>query len=213
MDLDNQQEYWNRIAETKTFTHPVNSSLLDRLVNKNAIIMDYGCGYGRVVSILRDSGYAQVTGYDTSIGLIQRGTKAGIPDLCFIDEPAHLPVQDGTVDCILLFAVLTCIPANEAQTQLINILHTKLNPGGILYLSDYYLQNNTDETGKYEYLNGNIDNYGVFTLTEGATFRHHTKEWIATLLQQFIISEEQDVPVRTMNGHQAQAFQLIAQKQ
>jgi hypothetical protein len=61
-------------------------------------------------------------------------------------------------------------------------------------------------------LNGDKDNYGVFTLPEGATFRHHTREWIAELLTDFKIMEERAVAVRTMNGHIAEAFQIVAMR-
>ena len=59
-----------------------------------------------------------------------------------------------------------------------------------MYVSDYYLQAGSKEMERYEYLNDNKENYGVFTLNEGATFRHHTKEWINKLLGAFRIVEE-----------------------
>jgi len=111
-----------------------------------------------------------------------------------------------------LFAVLTCIPANEGQRQLVEILHQRLRPGGFLYISDYYLQDNTNEVKQYYSLQDDPDNYGVFSLPEGVVFRHHTKEWIKELLQDFEMVTEKMIPVTTMNGHTAEAFQLLARK-
>ncbi len=212
MSLNNQHQYWNSVANDKTFTHPVDVPLLSRYVKSTAAVVDYGCGYGRVVKILSDNGFTNVAGYDTSEKLIERGlAQAG--NLFHIDSPADLPLRDNSVDCILLFAVLTCIPANRGQVALIDLLHSKLKPEGLLYISDYYLQTGSTEMEWYEHLNNDPENFGVFSLPEGATFRHHTRDWIETLLANFILKEETSIAVKTMNGHDADAFQIIAQKQ
>ncbi len=210
--LDSQTAYWNAVAAQKTFTHPIDLAMLEKCVSKNDCIIDYGCGYGRLLSILNNAGYNNVQGFDTSNNLIERGKENGINSIFYIDSLTVLPVADNSVDCILLFAVLTCIPANSAQTALINTLYSKLKKGGIIYISDYYLQENSAEMERYEYLNNDKQNEGVFTLPEGAVFRHHSKEWISFLLKEFIIEKEIQMEVQTMNGHKAQAFQLIAKK-
>jgi len=212
MTLDNQYQYWDKVAAQKIFTHPIDIDMLLRYAGKDATILDYGCGYGRVVQLLLDEGFGNVGGCDTSAELINRGLQNGVAGLFHIDTPASLSVADGSVDCILLFAVLTCIPPNDAQRKLIQQLHSKLKPGGILYISDYYLQHDTTEVSRYEYLNNDPANYGVFTLPEGVTFRHHTREWVASLLSAFSIEEGHMVEVRTMNGHVAEAFQVIGRK-
>lgn len=212
MDLDNQKEYWNRVAEIKTFTHPIDLELLNRFLNKQSIILDFGCGYGRIVKQLTDLGFENVLGYDTSKELIARGIQENNLSLFHIENPIELPQKDNSVDCILLFAVLTCIASNEGQEKLINLLFSKLKKGGIIYISDYYLQENSVEVERYEFLNGDANNFGVFKLPEGATFRHHTKEWIKTLTKIFEILIENPIVVKTMNGNTAEGFQLIGKK-
>ena len=212
MDLDNQKEYWNRVAEIKTFTHPIDLELLNRFLNKQSIILDFGCGYGRIVKQLTDLGFENVLGYDTSKELIARGIQENNLSLFHIENPIELPLKDNSVDCILLFAVLTCIASNEGQEKLINLLFSKLKKGGIIYISDYYLQENSVEVERYEFLNGDANNFGVFKLPEGATFRHHTKEWIKTLTKIFEILIENPIVVKTMNGNTAEGFQLIGKK-
>ncbi|MEO6231134.1 MAG: class I SAM-dependent methyltransferase [Ferruginibacter sp.] len=212
MDIDNQQAYWDKVADHKTFSHPVDVELLKKYVATNATVIDFGCGYGRVVDILlHGGGFANITGYDTSSLLVKRGVDQQLP-LQFINEPTDLPVKENSVDCIILFAVLTCIPSNKGQQSLINLLHSKLKPGAILYISDYYLQDSEISKSRYTNFNDNPANFGVFTLPEGATFRHHTKEWVATLVKDFKILEEHIIEVKTMNGNKAEAFQLILQK-
>jgi SAM-dependent methyltransferase len=212
MNLDNQKEYWDEVAEIKTFTHPIDIELLNPFLNKQSIIIDFGCGYGRIVKQLSDLGFENVCGFDTSKELIARGISENNLALFHIENPTELTLEDNAVDCIVLFAVLTCIPSNEGQKSLINLLFSKLKKGGILYISDYYLQEKSVEVERYEYLNGDENNFGVFKLPEGATFRHHTKEWIKTLTKDFEVLIENPLIVKTMNGNIANGFQIIGKK-
>lgn len=211
MSIDNQKEYWDSVAQQKTFTHPINISLLLQYVDRNSSVIDYGCGYGRIVNELLESGFQNTVGYDTSIELINRGKNSHLP-IHHISDPVHLPLERNSVDCFLLFAVLTCIPSNIGQSDLIKLLHSKLKPGGIIYISDYYLQDNEVSKSRYTYFNNDMKNFGVFRLQEGATLRHHTREWIATLVSDFAIMEDHMIEVKTMNGNTARAFQMIIQK-
>jgi SAM-dependent methyltransferase len=212
-DINNQVNYWNSVAPVKNFTHPLNEFLVNKYFKESGFILDYGCGYGRITSSLFNSGYKSIIGVDTSRALIERG-KHLHPEIEFmeIDNPLSMPFDNNRFDVVILFAVLTCIPSNEGQKELISLLQSKLKSGGILYISDYYLQQETNEVSRYEYLNDDPLNYGVFTLPEGATFRHHTREWIKELLQNMEILEEVPTEVKTMNGHSAMAFQIIARK-
>ncbi|MCW3093233.1 MAG: Methyltransferase type 12 [Ferruginibacter sp.] len=92
------------------------------------------------------------------------------------------------------------------------MLRSKLKPGGFIYISDYYLQENEISKSRYTFFNNDVNNFGVFELPEGATLRHHTKEWIATLVKDFTIKEDLMIEVKTMNGNNAEAFQILLQK-
>lgn len=211
MDIDNQKEYWDKVAYQKEFTHPLDTYLLEKYFEKGNAILDYGCGYGRIVKQLIKQGFKNTIGFDSSSELIKRGSAESLP-IFHVESFKELPVENNKLDAIILFAVLTCIPSNIGQKELIKYLYTKLKSKGILYISDYYLQKKSQEMKRYEYLNNDIQNYGVFTLNEGVTFRHHPKEWISELLKDFKIMEEKTIEVATMNGHKAKGFQIIAQK-
>lgn len=211
MSIDNQKEYWDKVAQQKIFTHPLDFNLLLNYVDKNAVIVDYGCGYGRIVAALLEQGFTSVNGYDSSAELINRGTSNQLP-IHHISAASALPLADNSVDCFLLFAVLTCIPSNQGQLDLLALLRNKLKPGGFIYISDYYLQDNEVSKSRYTYFNDDIGNFGVFSLPEGVTLRHHTREWINTLVNDFASQEEKMVEVKTMNGNSAAAFQLVIKK-
>lgn len=211
MNIDNQHNYWDSVAKQKTFTHPIDINWISQYIDRNALVVDYGCGYGRIVQQLRDVGFTSVNGYDTSVQLINRGKRDFLP-IHQIHTPADLPLDDNSVDCVLLIAVLTCIPSNTGQSELISLLYDKLKPGGILYISDYYLQNNPVSKSRYTYLNNDKANFGVFSLPEGVVLRHHTKEWLGTLLKNFHLEKENIIEVKTMNNNTAQVFQQIVRK-
>jgi SAM-dependent methyltransferase len=211
--INNQTAYWNKVANTKTFTHPLDAAIIAAHFDREFTILDYGCGYGRLLNEFHSGGFLNITGVDTSLELIKRGEKL-FPDLhlVHINDAGELNSFETAFDAVLLFAVLTCIPSNAGQKELMGILQKRLKKGGLLYISDYYLQENTGEVKEYSFFEEDANNYGVFSLPEGAVFRHHTKEWIKELLQGFEIISEKIIPVKTMNGHAAEAFQILAKK-
>ena len=212
MDINDQSLYWDSVAQIKTFTHPLDTGLLSKYIKNTDKILDYGCGYGRLVEQLAGSGYTNIVGFDTSKELVKRGLENAPLPIFHIHDLSEMNIAGNSVDCVLLFAVLTCMPSNKAQQELMDCLYEKIKPGGIIYISDYYLQGNLNEVSRYEYLNGDSDNFGIFSLPEGAVFRHHTQEWVTRLTKGFTIKEHLMIDVQTMNGNKAKAFQLIGQK-
>ncbi len=211
-ELDAQAAYWNAAVETKTFTHPLNLDRFGGHLSKDANILDYGCGYGRICAELADAGYRHVTGVDISARMIERG-RALFPDMDLRRiAGAALPFAAEAFDACLLFAVLTCIPTDAGQQALIAELRRLLRPGGILYVSDYPLQTDARNQERYRAFAEVYGRFGVFRLPDGATLRHHDMRWIYALLDAFDLLHEDVLAVRTMNGNPAQAFQIFARK-
>jgi SAM-dependent methyltransferase len=211
-ELDTQTAYWDAAPETKTFAHPLNLERFGALLSKDAAILDYGCGYGRICAKLADAGYQHVTGVDISAHMIERG-RALFPsmDLRRIAGTA-LPFAAEAFDACLLFAVLTCVPTDAGQQALIAELRRVLRPGGILYVSDYPLQTDARNQERYRAFAAVYRRFGVFRLPDGATLRHHDMGWIHALLDAFDFLHEDVLAVRTMNGNPALAFQILARK-
>ena len=212
LHFDDLVEYWDSAGVTKTFSHPVNFSWLDDLLDSQSRILDYGCGYGRVMDLLYEHGYRNMEGVDFSAQMISRGRQS-FPYLSFqvIHSPS-LSYPDGSFDAVLLFAVLTCIPHDEVQEVLMAELVRVLKPGGILYISDLGLQGDERNQERYCLFQQKYGVYGVFETEDGAVCRHHNKEWLRSLVSSYELLATEEIEVATMNGHRSQATQLLVRK-
>ncbi|GAB3806559.1 class I SAM-dependent methyltransferase [Micromonospora zhanjiangensis] len=211
-DLGNQSGYWNSTGTLKTFGHPVEPSWLAG-IDHRARILDYGCGYGRLAGLLVERGFQNVEGVDVAPNLIARAREQQ-PGARFtvLDRPPRLDRDDGSVDVVLLFAVLTCIPGDAAQRELVAELRRVLRPGGLLYVSDLCLQEDQRNSSRYQRFAARYGTYGVFETGDGAVCRHHTVDWLDGLVAGFDLVATREVPVETMNGRPARATQLLVAK-
>lgn len=211
-DLDRQIEYWNQVANAKTFTHPFDLPLLQGFLPSRSKVLDYGCGYGRLAEELRRAGYPNVVGIDVSPQMIERGRweYPGV-DLRVI-RGAQLPFADASFDLAVLFAVLTCIPSDNDQKLTIREIERVLSPAGFLYVSDYPIQDDEKNRVRYRSFEEKYGKYGVFELPEGAVMRHHDRTWIEDLFCGFRELSYREIPVTTMNGSSAKGFQFFGRK-
>lgn len=211
-ELDSQAEYWNRIGPTKTFAHPVNVDRLKTLLTPAARIVDFGCGYGRVLEILFEHGYRDLAGFDHASSMIA-AARERLPsvELETLVAP-RLPLPDASTDAVLLFAVLTCVPGDEGQRAIVREIERVLRPHGLLYISDYWLQPDDRNRTRYQLGEAKFGTYGVFELSEGAVVRHHDRAWIRELTAGFSQVAMDELMLETMNGHLAEAFQWFGRR-
>lgn len=204
-----QFSYWDRVASEKRFSHPLKLGWLERNAEQQARILDYGCGYGRTLAELSQFGFQNLVGVDFSAAMLARA-RAAVPRSALIrNDGQSLPFKDDCFDAVLLFAVLTCIPDNYDQRQLLAEVKRVLRPGGLLYVSDLLVNNDPRNRERYERDAEKYGCYGVFELPEGVVVRHHSKEWIEEVTHPFYQVERDDLTVKTMNGNSSAAFQYL----
>lgn len=206
-----QKEYWNSVSEKKNFTTPFQVEAFTKFVKRDSRILDVGCGYGRTLDELYHNGYRNLIGIDFSSGMIERG-KQQFPYLdLYVKEKDTIDLPDGSVDAVILFAVLTCIRTNEEQEQLLKEIKRALRPHGILYVNDFLLNTDERNLSRYEKFQKVYGTYGVFALPEGAVCRHHDEAWIKLLFSDFSELEYRHLTFTTMNGHTSNGFYFIGE--
>jgi len=211
-DLDSQLEYWNTEGPQKAFAHPLNIRRVTHWLSLDSVIIDFGCGYGRSLGELAESGYEKLIGLDFSPVMID-AAREKFPDITFEQiDSVTIPLPDDSVDGALLFSVLTCVPTDDGQRAILKELHRVLRRGGLLYISDLALQSDERNVARYARDEAKYGTYGVFDLPEGVTVRHHDPKWIKNLTNQFYSVALDDVDVVTMNGNPAKAFQWFGLK-
>jgi len=212
-DLDRQIDYWDRIGPGKPFDHPVNIERLRQWLAPADRILDFGCGYGRVLGLLHRSGYRNLLGVDQAPMMIATARER-FPEITFerLAFSPRLDLPDASVDATLLFAVLTCVPTDAGQRAIVDEIERVLRPGGLLYISDLWIQADERNVQRYVRDEPKYGTYGVFDLPEGVTLRHHNRTWIEELTQDFETVTVDDIEVPTMNGHLAHGFQWFGLK-
>jgi len=207
MAAPDQTGFWNSAAGTKKFTHVLDHARFTRAIARDAFILDFGCGQGRLCAELLELGYRNITGVDSSVEMI-RAARQSCPDLDFIVNDDGLLPETRGFDVVLLFAVLTCIPDDAVQKTLVAGFKRILRPGGLLLISDYPLQTDARNLERYSRFEHEAGGYGSFRLPDGTLLRHHRREWFDELLAGFEIEESVELDAMTMNGNAARIAQF-----
>lgn len=208
----NQEAYWNKVAPKKNFTTTLDFKLIPDSIQKDSLIVDYGCGYGRTLYELHSFGFHNLLGFDFAADMIERG-KSEFPYLDLKTSTDNkIDCKSGSVDMVILFAVLTCIIEDEKQELLINEIQRVLKPGGIIYINDFLVNSDERNVKRYNKFLKKYETYGVFELPEGAVLRHHEEHRISHLTRNFRKKTYKTIQFKTMNGHISNGFIYVGKK-
>lgn len=213
--IPDQEQYWDKVSEEKEFPTPFQIGEFGKYVSKEMNILDVGCGYGRTLNELYNSGFKNLVGIDFSRGMINRGLKM-YPHLKLQkNDNGILPFPDNSFDAIILIAVLTCIADGNEQHKLIAEILRVLKTAGLLYINDYLINQDQRNIARYNKYKEKYGTYGVFELSERgvmAVVRHHTKEHIFEITKDFQEITFKPVLYTTMNGNKSNGFYYIGKK-
>ena len=190
-----QIEAWDSVAKEVAFNLESDISEFAHLVPKDATILDYGCGYGRTCETLYSIGYDKILGVDSSHEMIRRGNLE-YPHLSLHKtQGPTLQYPDGYFEAIVLCAVLTCIPENQAKKDVLAEIERLLKPGGILHMVEF-----CNETNK------------IFKSKIGVIMHHQQPSELRSLVGTFTELRFEVTQTQTMGGINAQAVSYFGQK-
>lgn len=191
---------WDDVADTVTFSVPLDIDFIAERITPRARILDLGCGYGRTMASLRARGFCRLIGYDASPQLVARGhSEAPGLDLRVADA-THLPVSSDTFDAVVIAALLTSVPSPRHHAMIVAEIARVLRPGGEVFGVDFLRGVNTG------YLAG-----GGFRATNGIPMMHFKDTEITSLFQGFTLIESKRVVVNSLSGKPAEVLQYAFQ--
>ncbi len=97
--------------------------------DRDSVILDLGCGYGSLVSMLKNNGYSSVKGVDISEEQVQKAQELGISEVVHSDLFNYLNKDDITYDCIIGIDIIEHFSKEELM-KLLSLIKTKLKKSG-----------------------------------------------------------------------------------
>lgn len=207
------QDYWNEVGVKKVFEDPIYIEKLSDCLPKEAQIIEYGCGYGRMMRQLKAQGYKNLVGFDFAEKMIIRGKREN-PDLDLraIQTSGVIPVEDRVADAVVMSTVLCCMVEAEEKKLLIEEILRVLKPQGIFYLTDFLICHHPYYEEKYAQGIREFGKRGTYTTSEDLVVCHYTAQEILELIEPFDIQWFEQFDFKTMNQNPARTFHCIAKK-
>jgi SAM-dependent methyltransferase len=197
--IDYQCQKWNNISSSVDFSISIDVDKIKRCLPIAARILDYGCGYGRISRLLKNAGYMNIIGYDTSLGMIERG-RIENPDLDLRhNETYELPEHSESFNAIIVAAVFTSLPDESLRGQVQNEMSRVLNKDGILILSEFL----RDDQRQY-------DDNGCFVSKIGIKMKHFYESEISSMLHGWDIIQFESVKIESIGCSIVPAVHVIA---
>lgn len=207
------QKYWNEIGSKKDFEDPLYLDKLSPFLSSSSHIVEYGCGYGRMMRILKSEGYHNLFGFDFASSMIARGHKENPDlDLKLLEKAGTIPCENESIDAVVMSTVLCCITDPQESIKLIEEIRRILKKKGVLYITDFLICQHPRYQEKYASGLQQFGAWGIYTTNENLTVRHYTTKAIMELLNSFDIQWFEQFDFKTMNQNPARTFHCIAEK-
>lgn len=207
------QKYWNDVGAKKVFEDPLYLEKFSPFLFPAAQILEYGCGYGRMLRILKSAGYHSLVGFDFAPNMIARGHKENPDlDLRLLEKGGKIPFQNESMDAVVMSTVLCCITEGQELAALMREISRVLKTNGALYLTDFLICEHPRYQEKYAIGLQQFGKWGIYTTNENLTVRHFTTKEIMDLLNSFDIQWFEQFDFKTMNQNPARTFHCIAKK-
>lgn len=213
--------YWDAAAsgnnaifsEQIYFKDRFNLSRFQDLVTPSARILDFGCGYGRILKILDEAGFENAIGIDISRQMLARAQRENPMLQTQHYDGEHIPFVEREFDAVICSTVLNTVPDDVQLRQIFNEFSRVLKPGGILYLYEFLCAPFARDVARFEDFHTQHPQtpYGLFQHPSGAIMRHFPKEVMQDFLEpRFEIIHFDQFEFPTMNDNPALQAEWVA---
>lgn len=143
--IDKTRDDYNLIAGQFASTRKYNwgdfvAALNTFHLQKDAKVLDLGCGNGRVYELLKDMG-VQYYGLDISQELVKLAKKSVPKGHFVVGDLLKTPYKDNEFDLIICMATLHHIPSKSARNDALREIYRITKPGGNILITIWYFWN------------------------------------------------------------------------
>lgn len=112
-----------------------------RLAHRDLRLLDYGCGNGVLLNILRKNGFPGVVmGCDVSESMLREAVRiwdcGPVPSLSLLDGDS-IPYADATFDVVVASGVFHHVTREKQRIRIFSEVHRILKPVGIFYVFEH----------------------------------------------------------------------------
>ena len=161
------------------FTTPFPDKKVLNSIPKSTIILDLGCGYGRVLKYFYENGYENLFGVDSSRKLINRANKF-FPKAKYYNSNILTFKSRRKYGLIIICAVIEYLTNSRDRHRLITQLDLLLKEGGVIYLATFVRDKNYSK--EYTKVKKNTK-WGTLVTADGIKLYHASPEEIDNLFQ------------------------------
>ena len=158
---------------------------------EEGLIVEYGCGVGRMLNAALEAGYRRVAGIDISPTMLAhcRRLVPEVEALYPLDEHGRSGLEDGCASAVFSYAVVQHISELSRYLTAFDEMRRILKPGGLLVAQ----LNCTDFEGGFE-RPGRTENHETFSLHfrpgEEQPYLHHEQDqWSGVYISSQLLTE------------------------
>lgn len=182
--MNEYEATWDSFPSLRSTT-PFSVVKFKKYLCPNAIIVDLGCGYGRICYRLEKAGYSSIIGVDSSDVQLSRAKKKLKVTKLIKSNVTSTIFTDDSVDGVITFGVMSSIVDFDDLASTVKEIHRIMKPDGFWFFNDFTRNDSPLFDEKYK---KGLDKYGVlrqFDSNSGMIFRHYSISELITIIDPY----------------------------
>ncbi|MCC6363044.1 MAG: class I SAM-dependent methyltransferase [Bryobacterales bacterium] len=211
--MDQNLQIWDQLAGSHESTIPLDFAKHLECIARDAVVVELGCGYGRVLRYLKALGFANSIGIDGAREMLKRAQS--VDHRVLIQATVvSLPLKSGIAGGIICIGTLNSLHRSDDRRVCFNEIARVLKPGGRAIIRDFAVTWSTRRMVRYLWYFLRGHDFGNFRSSENIEFHHFRARELRRLseaagLHVVGIKEERFI---TMHGNHSRGLTLVASR-